>query len=416
MKCMKRVASEYDENIEEWITVKGNHIPIKKGQTKEDALNDFFKNKNLETPEGGKKGDITRKHTFDNYINELEKNINVIQKSIERIENKLDTYSAGNLKMDYIIAKGNLDLEKKNLEEKISLLNGLKEKRNFVEENNLFDTKQGKNTHEIEDKGFKNMKDVNSIKKQLKDLNFIRLKSKKERDFIYKSDKTLFSLDELNELLGGKTFIRTNVSKNAPDWAKEKYKLFQDVWNNVFTDDERSNFHFLSINYGDKEDFTDEKGEEVQLGSVVNTHLVGEKGEKPHVLRPSTLTINLIEDTDLDETLNTALHENRHAIWNNKIKNNPDNLDVFTDKILEMGKEKALTAYVKTYYNKLDKLDKQDKDYEKNKEDMELLIANETHSEYFAFVESPLKSEIKKMDKDVLKTISKLMEEYIYEN
>ena len=38
-----------DDDIESWITVKGNHIPIKKGQSKEDAVKSFIagKKKNL---------------------------------------------------------------------------------------------------------------------------------------------------------------------------------------------------------------------------------------------------------------------------------------------------------------------------------------------------------------------------------
>jgi len=44
MKCMKRIALESDEELD-WITVKGNHIPIKKGQDKGDAIADFFDKK-----------------------------------------------------------------------------------------------------------------------------------------------------------------------------------------------------------------------------------------------------------------------------------------------------------------------------------------------------------------------------------
>lgn len=34
-------AIEKDDNVKEWITVKGNHIPVKEGQTKEEATQDF---------------------------------------------------------------------------------------------------------------------------------------------------------------------------------------------------------------------------------------------------------------------------------------------------------------------------------------------------------------------------------------
>ena len=37
-----------DDNIETWITVKGNHIPIKKGQSKEDAINNFLERQKAE--------------------------------------------------------------------------------------------------------------------------------------------------------------------------------------------------------------------------------------------------------------------------------------------------------------------------------------------------------------------------------
>lgn len=50
---IKHAKNAADENIE-WITVKGNHIPIKKGQTKEEAVKEFIENKN--TIAGVKKG------------------------------------------------------------------------------------------------------------------------------------------------------------------------------------------------------------------------------------------------------------------------------------------------------------------------------------------------------------------------
>lgn len=38
-----------DDDIESWITVKGNHIPIKKGQSKEEAVSNFMERKRAET-------------------------------------------------------------------------------------------------------------------------------------------------------------------------------------------------------------------------------------------------------------------------------------------------------------------------------------------------------------------------------
>ena len=44
----KRFLSVLDVDDVEWITVKGNHIPIKKGENKEEAIKSFFENKSSE--------------------------------------------------------------------------------------------------------------------------------------------------------------------------------------------------------------------------------------------------------------------------------------------------------------------------------------------------------------------------------
>ena len=41
-----------DDNVESWITVRGNHIPIKKGQSKEDAVKAFIEKKGGNTAKG----------------------------------------------------------------------------------------------------------------------------------------------------------------------------------------------------------------------------------------------------------------------------------------------------------------------------------------------------------------------------
>lgn len=51
-----------DAEIESWITVKGNHIPIKKGQSKEDAVKSFLEKK--EKVDNGKNSDKVYKNTM----------------------------------------------------------------------------------------------------------------------------------------------------------------------------------------------------------------------------------------------------------------------------------------------------------------------------------------------------------------
>lgn len=47
-KKKKSPVLDADDDIIEWITVKGNHIPIKKGQSKEDAINNFLERQKAE--------------------------------------------------------------------------------------------------------------------------------------------------------------------------------------------------------------------------------------------------------------------------------------------------------------------------------------------------------------------------------
>lgn len=45
MNYKQRIAVMDADDIESWITVRGNHIPIKKGQTKKEAVKSFLENK-----------------------------------------------------------------------------------------------------------------------------------------------------------------------------------------------------------------------------------------------------------------------------------------------------------------------------------------------------------------------------------
>lgn len=47
----------------EWITVRGNHIPVKKGQSKADAIRDFIKSRKSGSGTGTQKGQVEKKIT-----------------------------------------------------------------------------------------------------------------------------------------------------------------------------------------------------------------------------------------------------------------------------------------------------------------------------------------------------------------
>ena len=51
----------------EWITVKDNHIPIKKGQSKDEAVKKFLEGKRFDTKDGGDKAKVYTEDTYDEF-------------------------------------------------------------------------------------------------------------------------------------------------------------------------------------------------------------------------------------------------------------------------------------------------------------------------------------------------------------
>ena len=60
------VVNKKDDDIE-WITVKGNHIPIKKGQSKDEAVKEFLEGKRSDTKDGGDKAKVYTEDTYDEF-------------------------------------------------------------------------------------------------------------------------------------------------------------------------------------------------------------------------------------------------------------------------------------------------------------------------------------------------------------
>lgn len=85
-----------DDNIEAWITVKGNHIPIMKGQSKEDAVKSFLEKKggNTKSDNGMSKGhkrlgELNKKYgTQKGYLVQSEEPLKSKKQRILEINNK----------------------------------------------------------------------------------------------------------------------------------------------------------------------------------------------------------------------------------------------------------------------------------------------------------------------------------------
>jgi hypothetical protein len=356
------------------------------------------------------------------------------------------------------------EIHVKSQEELIKILN---EKSSLINELDLFSIIKGKDTHKVEYKGLKNAVGTTKFTKKW-NLNIdgkAGIMNEKKIYFVDpKTGKAVKKMPHINQQkgiteeqfdkeTGGKQLLFTNVNNGVttPDWAREDMKEFTDIWNNILTDEERSSVDVVNVKWTTKEQLIAEnkkrKKKGYTLGSVLPRATWDEDDGDDLMEHPSVLTINLLEGQNNIDYLNVVIHEMRHGVWNMKVEDNEEKLNKFTDKILEGGREKAISWYVREKYDELEKMKKdqeanlerimkKDKhtvlnqsEYEKLfKEDfdaikrehagnirtMENIIANETHSDYFAIIGSPSKTHIKEFNAENLKNVSSLIKEVIY--
>lgn len=80
-----------DDDIVSWITVKGNHIPIRKGQSKEDVVKSFIEAKSK--GDGGKHYITTKKHGDTRYVNPKTYDIVKTKEGIKPFGSKVEAQS-----------------------------------------------------------------------------------------------------------------------------------------------------------------------------------------------------------------------------------------------------------------------------------------------------------------------------------
>jgi hypothetical protein len=355
---------------------------------------------------------------------------------------------------------GNIERNMAKQQEFIGLIN---EASSLIEENDLFSIIKGGDTHKPEYMGLKNVVDGKKLKRKW-DLNlddklyFMRTKQEYHKDangnyelmdgkkIVINGTGIGVSEKQFDEEVKGKQMFLTNVTNSVktPEWAREQLKQFNDIWNNILSDEERSNIDVIKIDWYDENNIhkiTGKHSSGATLGSVRPRKK--DSVTESIMITPSVLTINLMERTDEDknkfvENLNTVIHEIRHGVWNNKVRHNDEKREEFTSKILERGKDKALTWYVKEkwtemenmedeYKEEVKKLDKikdaglrkkqsvkLEEDHKANMKWIETVIANETHSEYFSVLGAPSMTHIKSFDIENMKDTSSLIKEIIY--
>ena len=105
LRYQKEIRTVQDaDDIESWITVRGNHIPIKKGQSKEEAVKSFLKNK------GGSSKTERKLSNGGSTVGLTQKEHNKIEKHNEKVGKIAAQYKAEGKKASEFIEK----LEKKD--------------------------------------------------------------------------------------------------------------------------------------------------------------------------------------------------------------------------------------------------------------------------------------------------------------
>ncbi len=310
-----------------------------------------------------------------------------------------------------------------------------KSKRTEIDSLDLFELNTGESTHPIGSKGFRNGVTKNAIKGWKLEFRSGTM------DYLSDAkDGGGIKPEEWENKVKGKTLIYSNISKNMDEETKALEKEIMHVWNNVISDKDRSTVDVLRIT------FSEEPRTKIKRGEKIRT--LGTHGEKKVMygimMSPSVLTVHVASGDEPNDVLNTVVHELAHAKWATEVATNKEKMNKFVDKIINKGREESLTEYSQSYFDDLDDLNgtheknlkwieknfgdselqkgpkehainKAIEDHKENVEKTKQLIANETHSEYFAMVGSPTDRSYHTVDKVKLKEMSNMIKEGLYD-
>ena len=465
MRCMKKIDNE--KSVEALSIIK---LVSSEAFNEEDHPRDndgVFVDKDG----GSSQSKKIRDRVIDRYTKNKERRIkkleDIIQKQQEKIDdpdyvgdNDMNTkdylqYSVTNKKEKIIQLKDELVGDIKNAKERKEQYDGL----NLIEMSGI-----GKNTHDVGSRGFKNGTTKSLLKDWKLELGKRSYLSKRDTSSYDDHEDKLVRVKEWEDRFKGKTLIDSNVKPSVRLYgtAKELEDEIMFFWNDVMTDDQRSGVDVLKIYWSTSPQYESKKGGKFR---TLGTH-GGRKGMEydgeDALLAPSVLTMNISPNDTLDDVLNTLIHEASHSQWANNVRTDWGKTNKFTEKILALGREGAITDYAGSYFDDLEEVHKEyddkwekekdrlinnhyygksddqteeeyktwlnqnilndvvnrkrsaEKDIRENIAKVERLIANETHSEYFAMVSAPTDKEYHAVDTVKLQEMSKLIKENLY--
>lgn len=237
-----------DDDIESWITVKGNHIPIRKGQSKEEAVSNFMERKRAETNRDKHQQEynkLSEQHT------KLKDEIAQAQKRFDEMWTNLEDYK-NNPEMKELAFENNgrhlaltalsrkMDKEKAYIKKYQDTLNRLDN-----QENNLTDTGVAKMVNfgsmpqERVKEAITTLKGLQSKYPFMKGkLDYIGTQESKEFKEWYRNDIIEYGLQQqyvsiMDSIKEARTIVEKGLGDRTDIWSKQKYAWAEGVVKSV---------------------------------------------------------------------------------------------------------------------------------------------------------------------------------------
>ena len=336
------------------------------------------------------------------------KEVSNIPRRIERIKNS--TTWKGEFTKDSKIRELVEDFKKAQNFVGVSAdkIDKLKNEINVLDKLGLYERELTVNTHKEGVKGFKNGITNKELVKAFPDTDWKSDTPTMMGDMI--DGNRIVRYDDYMKVTGGKTIIKSSINSRSSDEIKELNNEVMRVWNDLFTDEDRSLVDVFTVTYSD-----------VSFKGIRTAGEMGKRGMLDNkMLYQSRMNMLLQKDQSKDDVVGIMFHELNHAKWNGVLDTDKEKIDRFTDKIISEGKENAITGYVAGEWEKLDVI-KKSKRFKNEKQRssairrQEISIANETHSEYFGILYSPYVSDYHQIDTDKLVKTSDSLKEFLYD-
>ena len=408
---------------------------------------------------GNSQSKTVRDRVIDRKITMNEKRIKKIEARILKYSSLIDdpNYESERYSDSKEFMKHSIETMKKNIIKYTELGKDYEKNSKLMKEKydglNLIEMSGiGKNTHDVGSKGFKNGTTKSLIKDWKLEMGKGNHLTKRDNTSYDDHEDRLVRVKEWEERFKGKTLIDSNVKPSVRlyDTAKELEDEIMFFWNDVMTDDQRSGVDVLKIYWSTNPQYESKRGGKFRTLGTHGSRKGFEYDGEDALLAPSVLTMNISPNDTLNDVLNTLIHEVSHSQWANNVRTDWGKTNKFTEKILELGREGAITGYAGSYFDDLEEVhEKYDDKWEKTVEQakkmyggddknelildslirqhktakkdireniakVERLIANETHSEYFAMISAPTDKEYHAVDTVKLQEMSKLIKENLY--